>query len=77
MRLSFEKKTLLHRTAYSLCVAYEHLNTMPVAEVSEYLQGDVLIAALAHVTGFEEAEIYNEAIKQANKRERQNGINTD
>lgn len=67
-RLSFERRKLLIRTAESLSVAYDGLTAMTPEEVQEFIgNGDVTLAALAYVTGFEESEIINEVMKQVRK----------
>ncbi len=74
-RLSFERKKLLRRAAEGLSVAYDDLDTLPANDVLERISegGDIIVAALAYVTGLEEDEIIGEAVKQAVKREKQRG----
>ena len=70
-RLSFERNTLLVRTVEGLHVAYEDLPTLPPELTRERVSGgDILVAALAHVTGLDEVEIIEAAVKQARKRDR-------
>ncbi len=55
-RLSFERKKLLRRAAEGLSVAYDDLDTLPANDVLERISegGDIIVAALAYVTGLEE-----------------------
>ncbi|EEQ05830.1 MULTISPECIES: hypothetical protein [Yersinia] len=73
-RLSFERKKLLYRTADALSVAYDNLESLSSDEVREFIEGgDITVAALAYVTGLQEDEIIEEAVKQAKKRELKQG----
>ena len=62
-RLSFER-----RAAQSLELAYEELGEMDAAEVCTFLAGDITLATVAYVTGLDEEEIRNEAVRQARRR---------
>ena len=68
-RLSFEKRALLLRTVEAFSVMYDDWETLSAEETQERIGGgDIMVAGLAHVTGFKEEDIISAAVRQAKKR---------
>lgn len=70
-RLSFAKKNLLQRSADAVFVAYEMLEEYDEKSIRDFLVGDIIVAAVAVVSGLEESNIVDEVVKQARKKQLQ------